>query len=474
MQPIQERERLRRLEEPTDLGPVGARQPRQGRGDLLLGPRPIVELTIGAKEPQGRLGALPSRLPFLIPLERRLHLLPGRAGPPGQAPRVAALPLRRARRLGWPPRPAPRSVPPGSRGPSRPAGPPAWCGRRPGPSPAGLRRSGGGAVASGRYRPGAPCPRRRPRSATPSRAARRPTRSSPCDPRPCVPRNQTMLWGSTPTRTGRRWKKISSRQPTRTKVRAARSSRLRTAPAAVPAAWTQRCTVERPGAAAAPKRMANKTRVWLRLKPMARAVTANSCCLASGNSMVWHSQSQSWAFSRRRASFSADQLLSGGSAAVLGLDGGQDLLGMIVDALSATAGLLGLLGDRAVGAGEASGGIGDPTNKGYGAHGDGSSWVWVRVNNRTHEVHPPKNQEGTGRILPSVNLEMPFSAPFGTIPGSLTADEDPGWSFRSTRTWKNSKPSRSTTPMNARSRSTRSRVACCHSVGPLIPAMHTG
>jgi hypothetical protein len=28
-----------------------------------------------------------------------------------------------------------------------------------------------------------------------------------------------------------------------------------------------------------------------------------------------------------------------------------------------------------VGAREASGGIGDPANKGYGAHGDGSSWV---------------------------------------------------------------------------------------------------
>jgi hypothetical protein len=35
-------------------------------------------------------------------------------------------------------------------------------------------------------------------------------------------------------------------------------------------------------------------------------------------------------------------------------------------------------GDRAVGAGQARGGIGDPTDKGYGAHGDGSSWVWKR------------------------------------------------------------------------------------------------
>ena len=72
-----------------------------------------------------------------------------------------------------------------------------------------------------------------------------------------------------------------------------------------------------------------------------------------------------------------DQFLSGRAAAVLGLDGGQDLLGMVIGGLAATAGLLGLLGDGAVGPGEAGGGIGDPANKGYGTHGDGSSWVVV-------------------------------------------------------------------------------------------------
>ena len=68
-----------------------------------------------------------------------------------------------------------------------------------------------------------------------------------------------------------------------------------------------------------------------------------------------------------------DQLLAGGSAAVLGLDGGQHLLGMVVSALAATAVLFGGGGDGAVGAGPARGGIGDPTSKGYGTHGDGSS-----------------------------------------------------------------------------------------------------
>jgi len=184
--PIPERERLWCLEQPTDLGPVGAREPRLGRGDRLLCQRPIVELTIGAKPAQGRLGTLPSRLPGQTaeapsPPSSRPHEPVG-PGPACQGP--AVLPVRRP---GWPPRPAPRSVPPGSKGPSRPAGPPAWCGRRPGPSPVRLRRSGGGALGAGRYRPGAPCPRPRSPSQAPSRAARRPTRSSPCDRQPWSP-----------------------------------------------------------------------------------------------------------------------------------------------------------------------------------------------------------------------------------------------------------------------------------------------
>jgi hypothetical protein len=100
----------------------------------------------------------------------------------------------------------------------------------------------------------------------------------------------------------------------------------------------------------------------------------------------------------------SNQLVRCGPTVVLGLDGGQDLLGGVVDALAAATGLLGLLGDSTAGAGEPSGRVGDPANKGYGGHGDGSSGVCA-VDNRTHEVHPPKNQEGTGGSLPSVNLK---------------------------------------------------------------------
>ena len=68
---------------------------------------------------------------------------------------------------------------------------------------------------------------------------------------------------------------------------------------------------------------------------------------------------------------------------MLGLDSGQHRAGMVVDALAATTGLLSLLGDRTVDAGEAGGGIGDPADKGYGAHGGGVLLGTGRVNNRT-------------------------------------------------------------------------------------------
>jgi hypothetical protein len=60
----------------------------------------------------------------------------------------------------------------------------------------------------------------------------------------------------------------------------------------------------------------------------------------------------------------SDQFVRRGPAAVVGLDGGQDLAGVIVGALATATGLLGLLGDGAVGAGEAGGGMGDPADEG--------------------------------------------------------------------------------------------------------------
>jgi len=73
-----------------------------------------------------------------------------------------------------------------------------------------------------------------------------------------------------------------------------------------------------------------------------------------------------------------DQWLTGGSAAVLGLPSGQDLRGRIGDALAAAAGLLGRRSDGTVRTEETGRGMGDPTDEGYGAQGDGSSGVCVR------------------------------------------------------------------------------------------------
>ena len=142
VQPIQERERLLRLEEASDLGPLRARQLRQGQGDLLLRPRPIVQLTIGTKDDSGP--ARPASNPLPPPRTRwnavdALFQAPRAAvvaSPASRGPAVAPV-----RPLGWLPRPVPRAVPRGSTSFSTPAGLPAWCGRHPAPSPEELVRS---------------------------------------------------------------------------------------------------------------------------------------------------------------------------------------------------------------------------------------------------------------------------------------------------------------------------------------------
>jgi hypothetical protein len=148
---------------------------------------------------------------------------------------------------------------------------------------------------------------------------------------------------------------------------------LRTTPAAVPAAWTQRCTVERPGAAAAPKEEGQQDQGLVEAQAHGQGGDGELLLLGQGELDGLAEPVPELRDFAAEGRVLLDQLLSGGSAAVLGLDGAQDLLGMVVDALAATADLLGLLGDGAVGAGEASGGIGDPRHKGYGVHGDGSS-----------------------------------------------------------------------------------------------------
>jgi hypothetical protein len=78
---------------------------------------------------------------------------------------------------------------------------------------------------------------------------------------------------------------------------------------------------------------------------MARAVTANFGCLVRGELDSLEHPVPELGVLPVEGFILLDQFRWGGSAAVLGLHGGQDLPGMIGDALAAAAGLMGPLGD---------------------------------------------------------------------------------------------------------------------------------
>ena len=82
-----------------------------------------------------------------------------------------------------------------------------------------------------------------------------------------------------------------------------------------------------------------------------------------------------------------DQLGPRRSPVVRVLDGGLDLLGMIVDGLSATVGDLGLAGDIAISAGQSGRGVGDPGGEGYLEHGVGLLECGSRK--QSHSGGPP-------------------------------------------------------------------------------------
>src|SRR5579864_4900717 len=92
MQPIQERERFLVLKKSTHLGPVRTLESRQAPRDLLLCPRPIVELTVWSKEIERRRHPLPSRFDLLVGLESSIGLRPGFVALACQLSLSAALP----------------------------------------------------------------------------------------------------------------------------------------------------------------------------------------------------------------------------------------------------------------------------------------------------------------------------------------------------------------------------------------------
>ena len=140
------------------------------------------------------------------------------------------------------------------------------------------------------------------------------------------PTNQTMLWGSTPTRTGRRWKKISSRQPTRTKVLAGAIESLED-PAGgggggLDPAMNASSDRDMP---AAPRRMASKSQDLVEAQAHGQGGDGELLLLGQGELDGLEQPVPELGVLAAEGLVLSDQFLSGGSAAVLGLDGGQDL-----------------------------------------------------------------------------------------------------------------------------------------------------
>src|SRR5271155_24317 len=137
---------------------------------------------------------------------------------------------------------------------------------------------------------------------------------------------------------------------------------------------------------------------------MAKAVTANCCCLAKGKSTVCSSQSHSWAFSRRRASFSrrsfsrvGPPLCSASTAAMTSWAWLYTHWRLQPDcwACSVTA-PWGPVRHAAALAIQRTNGM---VRMGMGPLGCGS------VSNRTLEVHPPKESRGNWLNLATCQLE---------------------------------------------------------------------
>ena len=156
-----------------------------------------------------------------------------------------------------------------------------------------------------------------------------------------------MLAGSTPTRTGRPWKKISSRQPTRINARHYRSRCFRTRPAACPAAWTQR-RVCRAGACLCPQDQGQQDEDLLEAQAHGRGGDGELLLFARGEFDRVSQPVPEPGILLAEELVLLDQFGARRPAGVLGRDGGLDLVGMVVDGLSAAVGDLGLMGDVAI------------------------------------------------------------------------------------------------------------------------------
>ena len=109
MQPVQERQRRLRLEEPTHLGPVASRQLGQRRGDLLPRPGPIVQPAVGTEHRATPPGPSPARFgrSYRAKAASAFFQADARRSPRPAYPGSAAAPAPPG---GWRPRPPPRAL----------------------------------------------------------------------------------------------------------------------------------------------------------------------------------------------------------------------------------------------------------------------------------------------------------------------------------------------------------------------------
>ena len=154
-----------------------------------------------------------------------------------------------------------------------------------------------------------------------------------------APRNQTRLVGSTPTRTGRPWKKISSRHPTRIKARHWRVEDRQDPPGA--AAGRLDDPVQGRAAGTGRGAQDDGQEPADLVEAQAHRGGGDSELLPSGLGEVdgLLQPRPELRILVAQGLELVEELLPRRSAGMLGFDGGVDLLGMVVGGLPATAGL---------------------------------------------------------------------------------------------------------------------------------------
>src|SRR5512135_359408 len=414
MQPVEERERLLRPEEATHLRPLTPRQLGYGRGDLLGRPGAVVQLTTGAEDLQCGVDDPPARFRLLEPCEGGLRLRPRRARRRRHAPRVAALLSRLSDLtgddLGLFPEPFHAAPTQTQDTPGLP--------RRVEDVPAVLQQ-GLLALAALLLHP-----------VDPGLQARARIGHDVSQRGPFVQRREPGgaltiidLLAEEPDHAGRFHPHQDRAVMEEDLIEAANQDQRPALPVEVledtgrllsgrlDPALDRRST----GACFGAQDQGQQGEDLIEAQAHRRGRDGELVLLARGELDGLSEPVPESGILLAEALVLLDQFGVRRSAGVLGLDGGLDLLGVVVDGLSATLGRLGLTGDFAVHAGEARGGVGDPGCQGYLEHGVGL-WRVDAVSNPTLQIHPLARSRRFGLAFQSVNLRSADFAQSGMIP----------------------------------------------------------